>query len=145
MALPGTVVAALLIILAIQFLPTSATEDDVADTSRADPAAPTATQTLADPLDPAAPEPAAELADPSPEPGSTATYDEMAQRRALEAKAWSGEATEAELRMLRAICSNQGDRLCRNRAHLLLKELQAERRKEPAEPERPPAQLAGSH
>lgn len=56
-------------------------------------------------------------------PGDT-KYDENAQRRALEAKVWSGNASEAEIRMLRAICSNQGDRACRNRAHQMLKQKQ---------------------
>lgn len=61
----------------------------------------------------------------APAPGDT-KYDENAQRRALEAKVWSGNASEAEIRMLRAICSNQGDRACRNRAHQMLKQKQAQ-------------------
>lgn len=62
---------------------------------------------------------------PTPSPGDT-KYDENAQRRALEAKVWSGNASEAEIRMLRAICSNQGDRACRNRAHQMLKQKQSQ-------------------
>jgi hypothetical protein len=50
-------------------------------------------------------------------------FDENAQRRALEAKVWNGTATEAEIRMLRAICSNQGDRACRDRATKMLRQL----------------------
>ncbi|MBW2523735.1 MAG: FHA domain-containing protein [Deltaproteobacteria bacterium] len=59
-------------------------------------------------------------------PGDT-KYDENAQRRALEARVWSGNASEAEIRMLRAICSNQGDRACRNRAHQMLKQKQKQK------------------
>lgn len=51
-------------------------------------------------------------------PGS---FDEAAQRRALEARVWSGVATEAEIRMLRAICSHQGDIPCRDRATQMLR------------------------
>jgi hypothetical protein len=69
----------------------------------------------------------------------------MAQRRALEAKTWSGQATRNELRILRAICSHQGDRDCRNRAHQMLKQMEAEGEKEETTPEPAPAQLAGSH
>ena len=59
-------------------------------------------------------------------PGDT-KYDENAQRRALENRVWSGNASEGEIRMLRAICSNQGDRACRNRAHQMLKQKQKEK------------------
>ena len=80
-------------------------------------ASPTATQTLADPLD---------QQDRHREAGERAeapsgTYDEAAQRRALEAKVWGGSASEGEIKMLRAICSTQGDRACRDRCTALLK------------------------
>ena len=47
-------------------------------------------------------------------------YDEDAQRRVLEPKVWSGQATRLEIRKLRAICINQGDRACRRRCDRML-------------------------
>jgi ABC transport system ATP-binding/permease protein len=54
-------------------------------------------------------------------PGGDQKYDENAQRRALEAKVWGGSASEGEIKMLRAICSTQGDRACRDRCTAMLK------------------------
>jgi len=70
---------------------------------------------------------AATTAPEAPEPGGNERFNEDAQRRALEPKVWSGQASEAEIRMLRAICMNQGDRACRNRCTQLLKQKQAEK------------------
>jgi hypothetical protein len=71
-----------------------------------------------------APEPTAEATEEptAPKPQGDTKFDENAQRRALEARVWSGNASEAEIRMLRAICSNQGDRACRDRATQMLKQ-----------------------
>jgi len=63
---------------------------------------------------------------PPPEPessGSAAKYDENAQKKRLYPRVAAGTASETEIRMLRAICSNQGDRACRNMASAKLKEL----------------------
>jgi hypothetical protein len=54
-------------------------------------------------------------------PQGETKYDENSARRALEAKVWGGSASEAEIRMLRAICSSQGDRVCRDRCTQMLK------------------------
>lgn len=59
-------------------------------------------------------------------PGGEGKYDENAARRALEAKVWGGSASEAEIRQLRAICSVQGDRACRDRCTQLLKAKQGQ-------------------
>lgn len=47
--------------------------------------------------------------------------DEEKMRRQLEPKVWSGEASTEEIRMLKAICSSDGDRGCRDRASEMLK------------------------
>jgi pSer/pThr/pTyr-binding forkhead associated (FHA) protein len=49
-------------------------------------------------------------------------FDEAAMRRSLEGKVWSGKASVEEIRMLKAICSHQGDRACRERANAMLKQ-----------------------
>lgn len=54
-------------------------------------------------------------------------YDERTQRRWLEWLMDSRRASARHVRMLRAICSNQGDHVCRNRATRMLR-LAAERR-----------------
>ncbi len=71
------------------------------------------------------------LADPAPvavrheptaegEPSSRlAPSDEDTLRRQLEAKVWAGRGSLDEIRMLKAICSHQGDRACRARAAAL--------------------------
>lgn len=46
------------------------------------------------------------------------------QRRQLEPKVWSGKASVDEIRLLRAICSHQGDASCRDRAGALLQKRQ---------------------
>lgn len=51
----------------------------------------------------------------------TGAFDEAAIRRGLEGKVWSGKASVEEIRMLKAICSHQGDRACRDRANAMLK------------------------
>jgi hypothetical protein len=71
-------------------------------------------------------DPAPGMADPEPERGDPArtkppewgTENEM--RRQLEPKVWAGQASTDEIRMLKAICSHQGDRACRDRAAKLL-------------------------
>jgi pSer/pThr/pTyr-binding forkhead associated (FHA) protein len=57
-------------------------------------------------------------------PGGDQKYDENAQRRALEGRVWGGSASEGEIKMLRAICSTQGDRACRDKCTALLKQKQ---------------------
>jgi hypothetical protein len=42
--------------------------------------------------------------------------DETQLRRRLEPRVWSGRASLDEVKMLKAICSHQGDHACRNRA-----------------------------
>jgi hypothetical protein len=96
--------------------PAAAAPSQVAD---AGVAAPTATQTAADPLDP----PAHHLGAGGRAEAPSGTYDEAAQRRALEAVVWSGRATASEIKMLRAICSTQGDRACRDRCTAMLRAL----------------------
>jgi pSer/pThr/pTyr-binding forkhead associated (FHA) protein len=51
--------------------------------------------------------------------------DEAAMRRALEGKVWGGKASVDEIKLLRAICSHQGDRACRDRATAMLKQKEA--------------------
>lgn len=57
---------------------------------------------------------------PVPEPPTTSggddRFDEEAAKRRLYPKVAGGTATEVEVRMLRAICSRQGDTACRNMA-----------------------------
>jgi pSer/pThr/pTyr-binding forkhead associated (FHA) protein len=48
--------------------------------------------------------------------------DEAAMRRAIEGKVWAGKGTVEEIRLLRAICSHQGDRACRDRATAMLQQ-----------------------
>lgn len=42
--------------------------------------------------------------------------EEIEVRKQLEPKVWAGRASVDEIRMLKAICSHQGDRACRDRA-----------------------------
>jgi len=73
---------------------------------------------LADPgAVPAQPEPAGEVETPA---GPTAAT-EVAMRKQLEPKVWAGRGSIDEIRMLKAICSHQGDRACRDRAAALLR------------------------
>jgi pSer/pThr/pTyr-binding forkhead associated (FHA) protein len=60
---------------------------------------------------------------PAKPPKGDERFDEKAQKRALYGKAVAGRASEGELRMLKAICMNDGDRACRNMAVQRLKEL----------------------
>lgn len=56
---------------------------------------------------------------PGSKPGPKAPppkFNENAEKQRLMGKAASGTATETELRMLKAICMNDGDRQCRNMA-----------------------------
>ncbi|MEI2687870.1 MAG: hypothetical protein V9G14_17780 [Cypionkella sp.] len=46
--------------------------------------------------------------------------DADALRAQLEPKVWAGRASVDEIRMLKAICSHQGDRDCRDRAARLI-------------------------
>ncbi len=61
---------------------------------------------------------------PTKPPKPDQRFDEKAQKRNLYAKAVAGTASAGELRMLKAICMNDGDRACRNMAVQKLKELQ---------------------
>jgi hypothetical protein len=65
-----------------------------------------------------APEPAGETAQLAPPA-------EMEIRRRLEARVWGGRASQDEIRMLKAICSHQGDRACRERARAALERARA--------------------
>jgi hypothetical protein len=59
---------------------------------------------------------------PGPMSASSQPTPAMIQMRAqLEPKAWAGNATPDELKLLRALCSYIGDRACRDRAAALLK------------------------
>jgi hypothetical protein len=49
-----------------------------------------------------------------------AVGDEKALRKKLEPKVWAGKATAEEKRMLKAICSHQGDIPCRDRAEAMI-------------------------
>jgi pSer/pThr/pTyr-binding forkhead associated (FHA) protein len=53
-------------------------------------------------------------------PLSSDTYGP--RRKALEAKVWSGKASVAEIKELKAICGHQGDKACRDRANAMLKQ-----------------------
>ena len=55
--------------------------------------------------------------------GGDKRFDESAAKNRLYPKVAGGTASEAEIRMLRAICSRQADRPCRNMASGKLKEL----------------------
>jgi hypothetical protein len=90
-----------------------------------DPAPP---PTLADPA-PLPPPAAQSEAEPSPgsRGPSAAGPDEGAVRRSLEDKVWSGRGSLEDIRMLKAICSHQGDRVCRDRAAEILKKKQEQR------------------
>jgi ABC transport system ATP-binding/permease protein len=48
-----------------------------------------------------------------------------AQKRALEPRVWSGKATTDEIKWLRAICGQLGDKACRDRANALLQQRQS--------------------
>ena len=84
--------------------------------------------TLADPVKVArVPDPVAEPpSPPSPSPsapspaGGPSDVDADTLRAQLEPKVWAGRASVDEIRMLKAICSHQGDRDCRDRAAKLI-------------------------
>ena len=93
----------------------------------AEPPAPTLAPApaLADPVKVArVPAPAIEPPSPtSPSPSAPSPpglLDEDALRAQLEPKVWAGRASVDEIRMLKAICSYQGDRDCRDRAAKLI-------------------------
>ncbi len=74
-----------------------------------------------DPNDPMCQRRSAEVA--APPPGTAdPRFDEKRQKLMLYDKAAAGRASEAELRMLKAICMNDGDRACRNMATRLLRD-----------------------
>ncbi len=54
--------------------------------------------------------------EPLGEVASLAPPAEVEIRRRLEPRVWGGRASQDEIRMLKAICSHQGDRACRERA-----------------------------
>ncbi len=56
-----------------------------------------------------------------PKATGTGKFDENAEKRRLLGKAIAGTASETDLRMLRAICMNDGDRQCRGMANAKLK------------------------
>ena len=76
---------------------------------------------------PSAPPSVAAVATSTVEPvpaGGGDRFDESAAKSRLYPKVAGGSASENEIRMLRAICSRQGDNPCRNMASEKLKELQ---------------------
>jgi len=56
-----------------------------------------------------------------PPPGQ---LDEAAMRKALEPRVWSGKASEADIKLLIAICRHQRDSACKDRAVAMLKQKQ---------------------
>lgn len=56
-----------------------------------------------------------------PPPGQ---LDEAQLRKGIEGKVWSGKASEAEIKLLIAICKHQRDMACRDRAVAMLKQKQ---------------------
>jgi pSer/pThr/pTyr-binding forkhead associated (FHA) protein len=66
------------------------------------------------PYDPPSAEPVPST--PAPSPGGVGKFDANAQKKALLGKMYSGRASYDELRMLKAICMEDGDRACRNAA-----------------------------
>ncbi|MDC0747828.1 FHA domain-containing protein [Polyangium mundeleinium] len=56
-----------------------------------------------------------------PPPGQ---FDEAAIRKGLEPRVWSGKASEADIKMLIAICRHQRDTACKDRAIAMLKQKQ---------------------
>ncbi len=80
--------------------------------------------TLADLLDP--PRGATGPMDDQVPPGAVTRFDEKAQKEHLLAKARAGQASSGELRMLKAICMNDGDRACRSFAVTELNKLSAD-------------------
>lgn len=71
-------------------------------------------------------DPAEVAGDPRPQveeppPSRPPPLAEDALRRQLEEKVWAGRGSRDEIRMLKAICSHQGDRACRDRAAALLR------------------------
>lgn len=56
-----------------------------------------------------------------PPPGQ---LDEAQLRKGIEGKVWSGKASEAEIKLLIAICKHQRDMACRDRALAMLKQKQ---------------------
>jgi pSer/pThr/pTyr-binding forkhead associated (FHA) protein len=71
----------------------------------------------------------AKTAEPTATTGPTAPpppgqLDESALRKGVEGKVWSGKASEAEIKLLIAICKHQRDMACRDRAVAMLKQKQ---------------------
>lgn len=71
----------------------------------------------------------AKTAETTPPTGPTAPpppgqLDEAQLRKGIEGKVWSGKASEAEIRLLIAICKHQRDMACRDRAVSMLKQKQ---------------------
>lgn len=110
------------ILLALAFLPeaASADEDGVTDAGMARGAA--ARRSAAAGTRPGAQEPDSASGAASPRRVGWDRYDPEVQRRRLEAAVASGRASTRQIRMLRAICSTQGDRQCRDRATRLLEQ-----------------------
>ncbi len=71
------------------------------------------------------PTPSSEASAPPPEnTGTPDKFEQNPQKAGLMAKMQSGRASEADLRMLKAICMTDGDKSCRNAAVAALKKLQ---------------------
>ena len=71
----------------------------------------------------------AKTAEPTAPTGPTAPpppgqLDESALRKGVEGKVWAGKASEAEIKLLIAICKHQRDMACRDRAAAMLKQKQ---------------------
>jgi len=78
-----------------------------------------------DPMPSSTPFAPPEAPDPAVPPDK---FDPDANMRRLMHKMGAGRASEGELRQLRALCANQGNRACRNQANAALK---AKRRQDP--------------
>jgi pSer/pThr/pTyr-binding forkhead associated (FHA) protein len=61
-----------------------------------------------------------------PPQGAPEKSQYASQRRVLEPKVWAGKATIDEIKLLRAMCSHDGDRLCRDRANTMLRQKERE-------------------
>ena len=66
---------------------------------------------------------ASSKAPPTGTAAGTGKFNEKSEKQRLLGKAMSGSASETELRMLKAICMNDGDRVCRDMATARLKAL----------------------
>jgi ABC transport system ATP-binding/permease protein len=66
---------------------------------------------------------------PKPKKAGSNKFDMTSQKSVLLSKLNSGTASESNLKALRSICSTQGDRACRNRAHAALQAIRKKKNK----------------